>query len=116
MEMSTKEYFNYFRSRSGYEQEIFRDVRKKLKDGHRVALDFCMLQDGHSLIAVMPENLDRRFTKYDLQRIRTVVGHMEKFFDTEIVIFNVNRFSDWCVHAASRDVFLHLVTVERLKY
>jgi hypothetical protein len=116
MELSTKEYFDYFRSRSDYEQEILRDVHKKLKDGHRVALDFCILQDGHSLVAVIPDDLDRRFTKYDLQRIRNVVGHMEKFFDTEIVIFNVNRFSDWCVHEASRDVFLHLVTAERLKY
>ena len=31
-------------------------------------------------------------------------------FETEIVIFSVNRFSDWCVHQASIDCYLHLVT------
>ena len=36
-------------------------------------------------------------------------------YDTEIVIFSVNRFSDWCVHQASIDCYLHLVTAERLK-
>ena len=88
----------------------------KLGDGSSVLLDYCTQRDDHSLAAVIPDDLNRRFTKDDIENIRDAVKLFDKLYDTEIVIFSVNRFSDWCVHEASRDCYLHLVTAERLKY
>lgn len=88
----------------------------KLGDGSSVLLDYCTKKDDHSLVAVIPDDLNRRFTKGDIENIRDAVNRFEKLYDTEIVIFSVNRFSDWSVHEASIDCYLHFVTAERLKY
>lgn len=118
LQYGTKEYLEPFADETLYDTspEVYRDVIIELGDGSSVLLDYCTQQDDHSLVAVIPENLDRRFTKDDIENIRYAVKLFDKLYNTEIVIFSVNRFSDWCVHQASIDCYLHLVMTERLKY
>ncbi len=118
LEYGTKEYLNPFAGQIFYSTnpEVYRDVIIDLGDGSSVVLDYCTQRDDHSLAAVIPDDLNRRFTKDDIENIRYAVKRFDKLYETEIVIFSVNRFSDWCVHQASIDCYLHLVTAERLKY
>ena len=118
LENGTKEYLDPFAGQifSSTNPEVYRDVIIELGDGSSVLLDYCTQKDDHSLVAVIPDSLDRRFTKDDIENIRYAVKLFDKLYDTEIVIFSVSRFSDWCVHEASKDCYLHLVTAERLKY
>ena len=114
LDMGTKDYL--FKYRYPEASEIRRNVTYTFTDGRRVTLTYCVLQMEHSMVAVMAESLDTKYTKDDVQRIRAAVARMNTLYGTDIVLFSLNRFSDWCVHEASREELLHLVTVERLKY
>ena len=35
--------------------------------------------------------------------------------NTHITVFSIERFSGWCVHEAKKNIWLHEVTLERLK-
>ena len=110
----TKEYlFDY---QNPFASEIRRDIPYKFKDGYRLKLSYCVLQEEQTLVTVMPESLDMKYTKEDIQHIRAAANHLNQYGLMDIVVFSLNRFSDWCVHEASLDHYLHLVTMERLKY
>ncbi len=96
--------------------ELKQDVPFKFKDGYRLKLNYCVLTKEDSLVAVFPEDLDSRYTKEDVQRIMAAVDRLDTIYGTDIVLFSLRRFSDWCVHEASINEHLHLVTAERLKY
>ena len=59
---------------------------------------------------------NQQLTKEDIQHIRAAVNRFDTLYGTDIVIFSPRRFSDWCVHEASRDELLHLVALEQLRY
>ena len=59
---------------------------------------------------------NQQFTKEDIQHIRAAVNRFDTLYGTDIVIFSPHRFSDWCVHEASRDELPHLVALEQLRY
>ncbi len=96
--------------------EISKNVTVTLDDGSTVLFDFCISKSGNNLICVFPHRLDMRYTKEELQRILMAVDRYVSIFNTDIIIFSLERFSDWCVHQAAIRDELHEVTVERLRY
>ena len=114
LDMSTKEYLIPYRYPSS--TELKTDVPFRFKDGYALKLNCCVQIDSQTLIVILPDSLDKRYTKEDIQHIRSAVNRFDTLYGTDIVIFSLHRFSDWCVHEASRDELLHLVTMERLKY
>ena len=96
--------------------EISKNVTITLGDGSTVLLDLCISKNGSNLICVFPHRLEMRYTKEELQRILTAVDRYVSTFNTDIIIFSLERFSDWCVHQAAIRDELHEVTVERLRY
>ena len=69
-----------------------------------------------TLIVILPDSPDKRYTKEDIGHIRAAVNRFDTLYGTDIVVFSPHRFSDWCVHEASKNELLHLVTMERLRF
>ena len=114
LEMSTKEYLYPYSCPST--DELTLNVPYKFKDGYRLKLNYCVKIDGQTLIVILPETLNTKYTKWDIKHITAAVNHFDTIYGTDIVVFSLNRFSDWCVHEASKNYLLHLVTIERLRY
>ncbi len=114
LEMSAKEYLIPYRYPSS--TELKTDVPFRFKDGYALKLNYCVRIDSQTLIAILPDSLDKRYTKEDIQHIRAAVNRFDTLYGTDIVIFSPHRFSDWCVHEAGRDELLHLVAMERLRF
>jgi len=113
LEMSGKEYlFPYLYPSAA---ELTTDVPFHFKDGNKLKLNYCVQVDSQTLIVLFPDSLDKRYTKEDIEHIRTAVNRFDTLYDTDIIVFSLHRFSDWCVHEASKNELLHLVTMERLR-
>lgn len=114
LEMSGKEYlFPYLYPSAA---ELTTDVPFRFKDGYKLKLNYCVQVDSQTLIVLFPDSLDKRYTKEDIEHIRAAVNRFDTLYDTDIIVFSLHRFSDWCVHEASKNELLHLVTMERLRY
>ena len=94
-------------------KEIRKDV---LIDGTAIPLDYCFFGNFDPLFCILPHTLDARCTKDVLEGVNKAVEHFVTLFDAQIVIFSLERFSDWCVHEAAIQEGLSEVTMERLKY
>ena len=114
LEMSSKEYLIPYRYPSS--TELKTDIPFRFKDGYTLKLNYCVQIDSQTLIAILPDSLDKRYTKEDIHHIRAAVNRFDTLYGTDIVIFSPHRFSDWCVHEASKDELLHLVALERLRF
>lgn len=79
-------------------------------------MDLCVKTDYSSFYFVFPHALDERYTKEYMEKIYKVVSKFDSIYNSHITVFSLSRFSDWCVHEASVNDWLHLVTMERLKY
>lgn len=92
-------------------------VKLKHKNGFRFQFD-CIIEDGgKSLLCVFPHSFDERITKEQMDHYLNVAAHYSNLCDkTSLVVFSVNRFSDWCVHQASLFNQVFCVTAERLRY
>ena len=88
----------------------------KIPGGQKVVLDLCVQTDDAIYVFVFPHSLDTRYTKAEIENIYDALRHNGYYFNTHITIFSIERFSDWCVHEAARNEWLHEVTLERLKY
>lgn len=97
------------------QSELRQDVAFRFKDGYRLKLNYCVLKKENSLIAVFPDTLDARYTKEDVRHIMAAGNRLDTIYGTDIVLFSLHRFSDWCVHEVSVNERLHLVALERLK-
>lgn len=97
-------------------KEIKKSVPVTLKDGSQVILDYCVLKKEDALFCVFPHSLTMRYTKDEMERIYEAVQQYERLYNAHIVVFSLERFSDWCVHEASTNSQLYLVTIERMKY
>ena len=95
---------------------IKKAVQVKLKDGTKVLLDYCVLNGGQSLYCVFPHSLDQHFTKADVDAVKQAIEKIDDIYNTDIVFFSLERYSDWCVHQSAIDEWLHFVTVAGLKY
>ena len=95
---------------------VERNVKIKLKDKSEVALDYCVRKGGKALICIFADRLDMRFTKADVERIYEAVEIFTPLYDSQLVLFSLERFSDWSVHEASIRDYLHEVTIERLRF
>ena len=112
LQHGTKEVLRVQRSQS--DPHIIRDV--KVINGDGLKLTYCEIADEQSLFTIIPDDLEMRYTREDLSKIRKTVLKLPGGYDNQIVLFSMNRFNDWIVHQAHLDDELHLVTIERLKY
>ncbi len=103
-----------------YVQDICPDDHRaipvKLKDGGRVLLDCCDYPAYGSRVCVFPQSLTMRFTKKEMQAVLKAVEKLVSLYSTEITVFSLERFSDWCVHESAKRDYLHEVTMNRLSY
>ena len=88
----------------------------KIPGGQEIVLDLCVQTDDAIYVFVFPHSLDTRYTKAEIENIYDALRHNGYYYNTHITIFSIERFSDWCVHEAARNEWLHEVTLERLKY
>lgn len=79
-------------------------------------LDYCVLNGGQSLYCVFPHSLDQHFTKADVDAAKQAIEKIDDIYNTDIVFFSLERYSDWCVHQSAINDWLHFVTVAGLKY
>lgn len=93
-----------------------RSVPVKLRDGSEVILDYVVRTKEESFIFVMPHSVDFRYSKNEMKRVFEAIEIEDSLYYTHITVFSIERFSDWCVHQASVDDWLHEVTLERLRY
>ena len=85
----------------------------KHKDGFRFKIDCIIENNGKTLVCVF----DEKITKEQLEHyINVSSSYGSLCSEVSLVVFSVNRFSDWCVHQASVLDQLFCVTLERLKY
>lgn len=105
-----------YRLHNAQPKEIKKSVPVTLKDGSQVMLDYCVLKKEDALFCVFPHSLTMRYTKDEMERIYEAVQQYERLYNAHIVVFSLERFSDWCVHEASMNSQLYLVTIERMKY
>ena len=83
----------------------------KHKDGFRFKIDCIIENNGKTLVCVFPHSFDEKITK---EHVSSSYGSLCS--EVSLVVFSVNRFSDWCVHQASIYDQLFCVPLERLKY
>ena len=57
-----------------------------------------------------------RFTKKEMQAVLKAIEKLVSLYSTEITVFSLERFSDWCVHESAKRDYLHEVTMNRLSY
>ena len=89
----------------------------KHKDGFRFKIDCIIENNGKTLVCVFPHSFDEKITKEQLKHyINVSSSYGSLCSEVSLVVFSVNRFSDWCVHQASIYDQLFCVTLERLKY
>ncbi|MBR4489018.1 hypothetical protein IKP13_00090 [bacterium] len=111
---SWRRYFDDFLFRGNCVVE--KNVRIRLRDKSEIVFDYCIKTDEKTLICIFPHELEIRYTKETVERIYEAVSKYVLLYDSELVLFSVQRFSDWCVHEASIRKFLHEVTIERLRF
>ena len=89
----------------------------KHKDGFRFKIDCIIENNGKTLVCVFPHSFDEKITKEQLKHyINVSSSYGSLCSEVSLVVFSVNRFSDWCVHQASIYDQLFCVPLERLKY
>ena len=92
-------------------------VKLKHKDGFRFKIDCILERNGKTLVCVFPHSFDEKITKEQMEHyINVSCSYGSLYGEVSLVVFSVNRFSDWCVHQASVYDQLFCVPLERLKY
>jgi len=92
-------------------------VKLKRKDRFRFKIDCILERNGRTLVCVFPHSFDEKITKEQMEHYINVSGSYGSLYgEVSLVVFSVNRFSDWCVHQASVYDQLFCVPLERLKY
>ena len=100
-----------------YVKEKTKPAYLKHKDGFRFKIDCIIENNGKTLVCVFPHSFDEKITKEQLEHyINVSSSYGSLCSEVSLVVFSVNRFSDWCVHQASVLDQLFCVTLERLKY
>ena len=87
-----------------------------LGHGETYTFDYVVMENDVPHFIVFPDSIDTRYTKDELPQILRAVERVKMSYYSKILIFSVNRFSDWCVHQASLVENLHLITADKLKY
>ena len=92
-------------------------VKLKCKYGFRFKIDCILERNGKTLVCVFPHSFDEKITKEQMEHyINVSCSYGSLYGEVSLVVFSVNRFSDWCVHQASVYDQLFCVPLERLKY
>ena len=102
-----------------YQENIIgtkKSVSTKLRNGRVVIFDYCIKTYDELFVYIFPHTIDTRYTKDDIEDIYRALKRRRAYYNTHIIIFSIERFSDWCVHESKMNDMLHEVTLERLKY
>lgn len=114
IDRATKDYLvDYRRSRI---KSVQKNVSIKTSTGREVLLDLFVDTDDAAFVFLFPHTMDTRYTKKELQALSFALHHIGYDYNTHVTLFSIGRFSDWCVHEAKKNIWLHEVTLERLKY
>ena len=97
-------------------QKCRQNVVVSLGHGETYTFDYVVMENDVPHFIVFPDSIDTRYTKDELPQILRAVERVKMSYYSKILIFSVNRFSDWCVHQASLVENLHLITADKLKY
>ncbi|MCD7796236.1 MAG: hypothetical protein LUG95_01000 [Clostridiales bacterium] len=113
-EQSHRDYL--VRYRSAKIESKKKSVSVKFQNGLEIVFDYCVQTDDELFVFILPKSLDDKFTKNEITDIYEALKMSDLYYNTHIIIFSVNCFSDWCVHEAARNRMLHEVPLEQLKY
>lgn len=114
IEDSWKDYMIDYRASEILETK--KAVRVKIRNGHELILDYFVKTDDASYFFIFPHAIHEKYTKDRMEELFEAVDSFDSIYNTHIIVFSINRFSDWCVHQPAVNKWLHLVTIERLKY
>lgn len=114
IERASKDYLEDYREVKI--KSIQKSLQIKTADGQEVLLDLFVQTDDATYVFLFPHTMDARYTKKEIGRIYVALHCNDYFYNTHITVFSIERFSDWCVHEAKRNLWLHEVTLERLRY
>lgn len=93
-----------------------KSVSVKFRNGRKAILYYCVQTDNEMFVFVLPKSPNDKFTKNEITDIYGALKMNDMYYNAHIIIFGINRFSDWCVHEAAKNPYLHEVSLERLKY
>ena len=105
----------YDSSRSKGYLDNCRYLPLKMPGGSRVVLLCVEDQDYGNRIFIFPQSLTFRYTKNEMQTILNAIRFDDTLYKPEIVVFGLERFSDWCVHESAKREYLHEVTMDRMR-
>ncbi|MDO4945325.1 MAG: hypothetical protein Q4E74_09030 [Ruminococcus sp.] len=89
----------------------------RFKNGSGVHFDYVIRVRGQWTFIKISTDFDWRCTKDELQKLLAAAKKLEPMLcNIRMIIFSMNRFSDYCVHEASLMSGLKLVTLEQLRY
>ena len=114
IERASKDYLEDYREAKI--KSIQKSLQIKTADGQEVLLDLFAQTDDATYVFLFPHTMDARYTKKEIGRIYVALHCSDYFYNTHITVFSIERFSDWCVHEAKRNLWLHEVALERLRY
>lgn len=114
IDRATKDYLVYYR-RSRI-KSIQKNVSLKTYSGQEVLLDLFVDTDDAAFVFLFPHTMDTRCTKIEIQDLYSALERIGYYYNTHFIVFSIERFSDWCVHEAKKNNWLHEVALERLKH
>ena len=97
-------------------ESMQKNISMKTEDGQEVIFDRFVKTNDSTYVFIFPHAIDTRYTKREIEMIHDALEDNGYYYNTHICVFSIERFSDWCVHEAKRNPWLHEVTLERLRY
>ena len=114
IDRASKDYLRDYRT--SRIERMQKSVTMKTEDGQDVLLDLFVQTDDAAYVFLFPHATDMRYTKKEIKNLYTALEQSGCYYNTHITVFSIERFSDWCVHEAKRNPWLHEVALERLRY
>ena len=86
------------------------EIPKDAKRQYNAVFDYVFKSGSHTVLIKLPESLDWHCTKQELDMLLDhVTDYCNAFYEAEICIVSINRFSNYCVNQAGKLNNLHLL-------
>ena len=86
------------------------EIPKDAKRQYNAVFDYVFKSGSHTVLIKLPESLDWHCTKQELDvLLDSVTNYCGAFYEAEICVVSINRFSNYCVKQAGQLDNLHLV-------
>ena len=86
------------------------DIPKDAKRQYNAVFDYVFQSGSHTVLIKLPESLDWHCTKQELDKLfDSVMDYCSAFYEAEICVVSINRFSNYCVKQSGQLDNLHLV-------